>query len=816
MLVSLNWLKDFVNLPADTDGKTLGDLLTLKTAEVDNVIDEGESLKNIVIGQVMEIQKHPNADKLKLTKTSIGKETLQIVCGGENLKEGMYVAVACLGAKVKWHGEGEPVVMEKAVIRGVESYGMICASVEIGLNNPNEGPHDILDLSALKPEVGTPIKDVLHKDDIILEFDNKSLTHRPDLWGHIGIAREIAAITNNKFKPLKVDIKTLPTGRQVPEAGESVDVKVKNKELCPRYCGLIINNIKVGPSPDWLAKRLRATGHGIHNNIVDVTNYIMTELGQPLHAFDKALIKDGIIVRPAKKNEKIRTLDSKEYNLDETMLVIADREKPVAVAGIMGGEHSGINESTTSIILESANFKASSVRKTSVKLGLRTDSVQRFEKALDPLLAEEAIKRAAEIILKICPEASIAGPITDVQKFNKKPVKVTMDTQKAKSKIGADISTQEMKKILESLEFKVTEKGRKTKTFVVQIPSFRATKDVLSEDDLIEEIARIYGYENIAPSLPHLPAKLPLENTERTKKHRARELFSYGLGFDEVYNYSFYGLTDVKKSLLTESHHLKLQNSLSEEQTHMRTSLVPNLLKNLQENVKYFNEVRLYEIGHTYLEIGEYFPLEEKKICGIILTKGKSDKIFYEAKGCVESFIQKFDLSNISQASCAKNTPYAHPVKSLTFLDHNGKSLATCFMLHPTVQKNYDLDKYSIALFEINFTEALKLEPSKKSYKHLPKFPSITFDISVMVDKNTEVKKIETAIKNTEKELISNVKLFDIYEGENIEPDKKAMAFKITLQSQDRTLTDTEMSEAQAKIFASLKSLGGTIRGMNK
>jgi phenylalanyl-tRNA synthetase beta chain len=711
-----------------------------------------------------------------------------------------------LGAKVKWHGEGEPVVMEKAEIRGVESYGMICASVELGLNNPDEGPHDILDLSALKPEVGAEIKDVLKKDDIIFEFDNKSLTHRPDLWGHIGIAREISAITNSKFKPLKVDVK-------IPETGESIDVKVKDKTLCPRYCGLIFNNIKVEKSPDWLTRRLKATGHGIHNNIVDITNYVMMELGQPLHAFDKALIKDGIIVRPAKKNEKIKTLDSKEYNLDETMLVIADHEKPVAVAGIIGGEHSGINENTTSIILESANFNSSSVRRTSTKLGIRTDSVQRFEKGLDPLLAETAIKRAAQLILQICPEAQIAGAITDIQKFNKKPLKITLDLEKAKSKIGAEISAQEMKKILESLEFKVTEKGRKIKTFIVEVPTFRATKDILIEDDLIEEIARIYGYDNIAPILPNLPTKLPLENTERTKKHRARELFSYGLGFDEVYNYSFYGLTDIKKSLLAESHHLKLQNYLSEEQTHMVTSLAPNILKNLQENVKNFSEIKIYEIGHTYLEIGEFFPLEEKKICGAILIKGKSDKIFYEAKGCIEAFIQKFNLSHVAPAKGAKNTPYAHPAKSLTFIDHSGKSLATCFMLHPTVQKNYDLDKYSIAFFEINFTEALKLEETKNSYKHLPKFPSITFDISVAVDKNVEVATLESAIKNTEKDLINDVKLFDIYEGEKIAQDKKAVAFSVTLQALDRTLTDAEMAQTQSKIFTALENLGGEIRG---
>jgi phenylalanyl-tRNA synthetase beta chain len=810
MHISLSWIKDFVELPKNLDPKDLANMLTLKTAEVEGVTSEGENFEKMVIGQVIELKPHPNADKLKLAITSIGKETHQIVCGGINLKEGMYVAVALPGAKVKWHGEGEPVELKPTKIRGEESYGMICASNEIGLKNEKEGPQDICDLSSIKPIAGTPLSEIFKESDTVLEFDNKSLTHRPDLWGHYGIAREIASITGSKFKPLNPNPK-------IPNKGESVKVEIKDEKLCTRYCGLIINNIKVQDSPKWLKARLKATDHGIHNNIVDVTNYVMTELGQPMHAFDKNYIKKGIIVRRAKENEKIKTLDKKERKLDSETLVITDHEKPVAIAGIMGGENSEINLKTTSIILESATFNASSVRKSSVKLGVRTESVQRFEKSLDPNLAELAIKRAAELILEICPTAEIAGPITDIHKssqkeaFNLPQVKIDLDIKKACSKIGIEIPAKEVKKILESLEFEIKEK--KKDIFEVTVPSFRSSKDVLIEDDLIEEIARIYGYETIPTSLPNLPTKLPKENEERFKKHKARELFSFGLGYDEIYNYSFYGTKEIENCLMEEKGHLKLLNYLSEDQTHLRKSMTPNILKNLQNNIKYFDEIKVYEIGRTYADIDEYFPLEEKKLICATLKKGKTNDTFYEAKGSMNAFLNKFNIKGIKEVNGVTATPYASPSKSLTYMTPDGQSIAKLFMLHPMVLKNHELEGYSLSILVINLSTAFSLENPTRKYKHLPKFPEITIDISVLIEKTIEIKTLESAISKAEKHLIKEVSLFDIYEGVNIPKNKKAIAFKITLQSNDRTLTDEDMSKTQSAIFKNLEALGGEIRG---
>ena len=408
MYVSLDWLKDFVDIPEKTDPKLLGDEITLKTAEVESVENSGKGLEGVVVGEILEITKHPDADKLNLAKVDVGKkDPLQLIFGSMvKMEVGFKIPVAVAPTTLPTGAE-----IKKCKLRGETSEGMLCLDQELGLKS--EGVTiEFFDKSIKN---GTPFAEAMKMDDVILEFDNKSLTHRPDLWGHYGIAREIAAIKNTKFKKCEPKVK-------IPAKGEAVDVKIEDFDLCPRYCGLIINNIKVEESPEWMQKRLKATGHGTHNNIVDVTNYILTELGQPMHAFDKTFIKKGIVVRRAKKDEKITSLDDKERKLTTENLVIADHEKPVAVAGVIGGENSEINESTTSIILESANFNAGSIRRTSTQLGIRTDAVQRFEKSLDPHLAELAIKRAAELILEICPGAEIAGPITDTKKIDEKPL----------------------------------------------------------------------------------------------------------------------------------------------------------------------------------------------------------------------------------------------------------------------------------------------------------------------------------------------------------------------------------------------------------
>lgn len=795
MYISLDWLKEFIDLPKNLDPKDLAEELTIKTAEVDNVKTEGEGLESVVVGELIKIDKHPNADKLNIAKVDIGKkEPIQLIFGQMvKMKVGNKVPVAIAPTTLP-----TGMKINKANLRGVTSEGMLCLDQELGFKK--EGA-DIQYFPNTKP--GTPLAEALKLSDTIFEFDNKSLTHRPDLWGHYGIAREVAAITGAKLKPLVQNPK-------IPEKGESIKVEVKFPKLCPRFCALVITGIKVEDSPEWLKNRLISTGHGTHNNIVDVTNYVMAEIGQPMHAFDKNLIKGGLIIRMANPGEPLLTLDGKDRKLTEEMGVVADQEGATGVAGIIGGHKSEIKNTTTTIILEAANWHPTILRRASIELGVRTDAVQRFEKGLDPALTEIAIKRAAEIILKICPDAKIAGPMTDIRNYEEKEIIVDFNIENARTKIGVNLSADEMKKHLEKLEFKVIKKDKKT--FKVIVPGFRATKDINIEDDLIEEVARMYGYENIPETLPTLPAKLPIENTVRFKKHRAREILSYGLGFSEVYNYSFYSKTDFEKCLMQEEGHIKLLNHLSEDQTHLRMSLVPNILKNLTENIKYFNEVKIYEIGRTYKEIGQYFPLEEKKICGAILKKGTSDEIFYEAKGAIETLFKKFNIPKLHTAKEVKK-PYAHPGKALSYLENNGKTLGEVYMLHPNVMNNFEFKKCNVAIFTVNFSELMNLEAEPKKYQQIPRFPSIIIDVSVVVDKNIEIKTLETAIYEADKNLIVSVELFDLYEGENIEKGKKAVAFQITLQTLDRTLTDEDMAGVQKKIFLNLEKRGGIIRG---
>lgn len=813
MLISLSWLKDFVDIPKNLDPKILADELTLKTAEVEQVINEGDQFANMVTGKVVELKKHPDADKLKVAMVDIGeKAPVQIVCGGANLENDIYVVVTKPGSYVRWHGQGDLVEVKKVKIRGVESIGMIAASCEIGLNNPQEGPEDIWNLSPKKPKPGTPLAEFLEKSEIVFEFDNKALTHRPDLWGHYGIAREVAAVTGKKLKPYAPQV-------AIPKQGEETKVEVRDFEYCPRFCTLVINNVTIQDSPDWLKARLKSTGHGVHNNIVDVTNYVMSELGHPMHAFDKNLIHGGFIIRPAEKGEKLITLDGKERELSPEMVVVADHKAAIGLGGIMGGQNSEIKSTTKDIILEAANWHPSRLRRTAAKLNIRTDAVQRFEKALDPTLAETAVLKAAQLILEMCPKAKIAGPITDIKDpdrpelFEKYPRKITLDPQKACSKIGIEISAEKMTEILESLEFKVSTTKAKSSQIAVEIPSHRATKDITIEDDLIEEIARIHGYENIPTTLPALPIRLPQDNTERYKKHRLRQLLSYGLGFDEVMNHSFYSKEDFEKCLISEEGHLKIENYLSQDQTHLRTTMSPNLLKNIRLNIRDFDNFKLYEIGHTYKEIGEYFPLEEKRVTGMVVKKGKTDSVFYEAKGALETIFEKFNLKHIKTVKGVKNKSYAHPTKAISAIDQNAQTIGLCFTLHPLVAKNLDLENYSIAIFSVNLSEAFKIETGFRKFTPIPRFPSIVIDVSVLVDKHMEIETIQNAILDADRELIRSAKLFDIYEGEKIDAGKKAVAFSITLQVEDRTLTDQEMESAQNKVFKNLEKIGGVIRG---
>lgn len=817
MKISLNWIKKFVDVPAKYSAKELAELLTLRTCEVEGFEDEKVKFANMVIGKVIKLRPHPNADKLRLADTDIGERTVKIVCGGQNLAEGMTVAVALPGAVVNWHGAGETVELKETKIRGEESFGMICAGEEIGL--PSSPPTYIADMIELwakmgiKPsKTGTPLAENLNLNDIVFEIDNKSLTHRPDLWGHFGLAREFAAILGKELKPLAPKI-------IFPKSGEKVKVELTKPNIASRFLSAIITGVKIEESPEWMKRQLEAIGVKPINNIVDVTNFVMHELGAPMHAFDRKIIKtDKLVIRFAKNGETIETLDHKKRVLTQEDALVTNGEKALAVAGIIGGLESEITPQTTEIVLEMATWNPVMIRKTSSRLGLRTDAAQRFEKSLDPVVSEIAFKRACELILEICKGAKLIGPLTDVYPQKYKPVSVTLDCAKAIKKIGSEIKESEIAAHLASLGFGV--KKAKKGTLKVTVPSWRATKDINIEDDLVEEIARMHGYEKIKPILPTLPIRLPRENRERNLKHFARQILSFGLGFDEIFTYSFYGAEEIKKCLLPRELHIGIENPLTEDQTHMRVSLLPNMLKAIKENLKWEKEFKIYEIGRSYIKQNDYFPLEEKFICGIVIRPENDKEIFYDALGAVQNFLGKFGAKDFQvEKANGKNTPpYSHPSKC-AIIKYRGKEIAIVYEIHPQVLKNFSIENAGAksavcASFEINFTRLVSAGQTEPTYKPLPRFPGIEIDISVLADKKTEARQILELIKRADNALISNISLVDIFSGKSLGEGKKSFTFRVLLQSPDRTLTDSEMKQIQEKIFSLLQKAGFAIRGL--
>lgn len=808
MKISLKWLSKFVEIPKDISPQKIAELFTIHTAEVEGVIEEGKEFENMVVGKVLKVKPHPNADKLRIAETDIGEKTVQIVCGGINLKENMSVAIALPGARVKWHGQGNLITLEQTKIRGEESFGMICAGEEIGL--PPGAEHEILDFSCyataklLKP--GTSLAEALGKNDTILEIDNKSLTHRPDLWGHYGIAREMSAIFQTKLKPYEKAVK-LSKNEDFTDK-KLVKIEIENPEICRRFTACVVTGIKIEESPDWLKRDLIAVNVKPINNVVDVTNHLMLGLGQPMHAFDKKIVGDHLIVKYAKEGEKFETLDHKSRILNREDIIITNSEETLALAGIMGGKKSEIGNETTEIIFEAATWNPQLIRRTSTRHTLRTDAVQRFEKSLDPLMTETAIRRACGLLKQICPSAKIASALIDIKNFEEKKITVEVNIKKIQKKIGAEIPPIEMVKILKRLQFKAKKSGKNIK---VEIPSFRATKDISIQDDITEEIARIYGYEKIETKLPSLPVRLPHKNHGREKKNKARDILSLGLGFTEIYNYSFYSKRDFENAFLPKERHLQLKNYLSTDQTHLRTSLIPNLLKNINQNLRFFDTFKIYEIGHTYTEMYEYFPLEEKWIAAAIITNEKNS--FDQAKGALETFLEKFSTKKY-QTRTGKGfyPPYAHPKKFLACEFEEGNEFARIFEIHPIVAKNFDIEKTKITIFEINFTKLANKGTEEKKYQPITQFPGISIDISVVIDRKKPIDEIQHAMNVSE--LIEKIELFDLYEGKNIEQGKKAVAFKILLQAKDRTLTNEEMTRVQKKIFESLQNAGGMIRGL--
>ncbi len=808
MLVSLNWLKEFVDLPENLSPSEIGQALTMSTVEVEGIRSQGESFAQMVVGRVVELKDHPNADSLKIALTDIGSgEVVQIICGGTNLFVGMLVAVALPGAKVRWHGQGEPVILSDATIRGEKSFGMICASDEIGLGNLfPAAAKEILNLSATEAKPGTALQDVFGFNDVVIDIDNKSLTNRPDLWGHIGIARELAAIYQRPYKEIEL-------GKLEKKSDQKIKIKIKASNDCSRYLGVIVENIEVGPSPTWLKKRLQAVGQKSINNIVDLTNYVMFETGQPLHAFDlKNLSGQQIVVRKAVGGEKIVTLDDVELKLDEDTLIIADAKKPVALAGVMGGQNSSINQATTTVVFESACFNPVTIRKAERKYNLRTDSAVRFEKGIEPERAELAMQRILFLLKKIQPKASM-GEITDIYKQKSKRLEIKFELNFIQNRLGLNLAPEDIVNILERLGFIVKFKSKK---FTVIPPAYRCLADITIPEDIIEEVARIYGYDKFKPDLPVVKLSSSQQSILKQTEKNIKKLLSYGVGLYEVINYSFtnekikalgYDLTTM----------VSIKNSISSEYTHLRPSILPGLLANVAANERWQKDFGLYELGRIFAtdklsdfrrgdnQIGEL--IWQPYYLGGVFT-GKKDQVFFKAKGVVETICNFLKLSDWELVAGGSDVLASNEI---LYLKLNNNIIGKIFRVADEKLKYFDIGQ-AVGAWEIDFESLIKNLNTNNNYSSLPKYPAVIYDLAVVFPLSVKWSEVKKNILATSS-LVKEVSLFDIYVGEKIGLDKKSIAFTLNFLDTNKTLQMSEVEKEVEKILIKLKQqLQGVLR----
>lgn len=795
-LISYDWLKEYVDL-----GKIAPDefakRMSLSGPAVEKIIPQGADLERIVVGRVQEVRPHPNADKLRLAMVDIGKgeatSSVQIVCGGSNLKEDQWVAVALVGAKVRWHGEGDLIELQPAEIRGVKSEGMICAANEIGLFDAF--PHaerEILDLGiaipGMKMKAGTPIADVLGlSSDVVMDVEVTS--NRVDAMGMVGMAREASAILNRPFIWKKASSIPKPKGKGTP-----CPVTVNAKTLCPRYMAVRIDGIQVGPSPWWLKRRLMSAGLNSINNIVDITNFVMLELAQPMHAFDANMIQKGITVRMARQGEKIHALDGKDHELDDSMLVIADVAAPVAVAGIIGGQASGVASNTTSIILEAATFDSVSIRRTARALNIQTDAQLRFEKGLSVQAPPDALARAVELVLELA-GGTVSSSVVDVMAKRYTPQSFSISSDEIESLIGVPLPQKEMIGILRRLGFQVSTSGKKIKAVV---PWWR-DHDIELARDLVEEVARVYGYAAIPPVVPVGLAPRPIQ-PELFWEDRLRDI-SKGAGLIETYSYSFVSKELMQKAGYDPGMMLHIQNPLTVEYEVMRTTLLPSLLQAASDNREREVEMRLFEVANVYYPTGSGWkdlPAERAELGALFVGM---EEPWRHAKGYVEHLFESCGLKNISWRRLETDS-FWHPGRTVqAFID--GELIATLGAVSPAIAERFKLEK-PVALVDLAIKTLVERATIAKRYVSLSPFPPAKRDLAIVVDARTEYDDIARAIYGFDP-MIQSVEWFDTYMGKNLPSGKKSVAMHLTFSSPERTLESADVDRLMEGITLALK-----------
>ena len=805
MNTSLSWIKAYVP-DLNVTAQEYTDAMTLSGTKVEGYEELDADLDKIVIGQIDKIEKHPDADKLIVCQVNVGTETVQIVTGAPNVKEGDKVPVVLDGGRVA--GGHEPgsrveggVKIKKGKLRGVESFGMMCSIEELGSNKDMypESPEYGIYIFPEDAQVGESAVKALGLDDAVFEYEVTS--NRVDCFSVIGIAREAAATFRKSFVPPVVT----ETGNS-EDVNDYIKVSVKDAELCPRYCARVVKNIKIGPSPKWMQRRLASVGIRPINNLVDITNYVMEEYGQPMHAYDLDTIAGReIIVRRAAKDEKFVTLDGQERQMDDSVLMICDGEKSVGIAGIMGGENSMITDDVHTMLFEAACFDGTNIRKSSKKVGLRTDASGKFEKGLDPNNAEAAINRACQLVEELG-AGEVVGGIVDVYGKKKEPVRVPFDAEKINAILGTDISREEMLSYFKMLDLEYD-----AETNEVIAPTFR--HDLFRLADLAEEVARFYGYDNIPTTLPAGEATAGKLSFKLRIEEIARDIAEF-CGFSQGMSYSFESPKVFDKLLIPADSPLRntvgIMNPLGEDYSIMRTTSLNGMLTSLATNYNRRNKnVRLYELGNIYLP--KTLPLSELPEERMQFTLGMyGEGDFFSMKGVVEEFFDKVGLRGKESYDPNAGKPYLHPGRQANII-YNGETVGYLGEVHPEVADSYGIGTRAyVAVIDMPYI--VKMATFDRKYAGIARFPAVNRDISMVVPKHILAGQIEEVIEKKGGAYLESYGLFDLYEGSQIKEGFKSIAYSIVFRAKDKTLSDAEVTEAMDRILKALDGMGIELR----
>ena len=812
MKVSLNWIRDYVKLPADADLKKLAFDLTMSTVEVEDTVDLGAAFHDMVVGVINTIEQHPNADKLKICKTDIGGGRVEdIVCGGSNLREGMKVAVALPGSVCRWHGEGEPVEIKKSKLRGVESYGMICGAVEIGLENlfPSTEEAHILDLSEFDAPAGTPLADALDLNDIILEIDNKSMTNRPDLWGHYGIAREIAALYD-------LPMVEFPRFDRNVENTSGFHVTLEDAERCPRITGTQIENVSVKASPYWMQNRIWKVGMRPINALVDITNYVMLATGQPSHAYDSDHIAGHIIVRRAGEGEVLTLLNGKELPLSTDDLVIADDAGVVGLAGVMGGAKDSILSTTHRVILEIANFDAKGIRRTALRYDNRTEASARYEKAIDPERCDQALDLSMQLFRELYPEMQVTG-LVDQYPQHLKQAEIDVALSWLERRLGKRLPPEEIKHKMELLGYTITFSGD---NMHVVVPTWRSTGDVSIQADIMEEVARMYGYENFEAEPITTSFDGAINQLDKDLERHIKEYLAIRCGMQEVFNYPWMDEQFVNAVLQSTDGILYLSTPPSPAEKYIRSSLLPNLCKDVVKNERYYSEFAIFETAQVFRDENytspyderEKLPSQRKNVAGAFASAGKDvTALFRKAKGVIEMMPRYTHMEGFTFRQTEKPVWADNVVWLNIYLGE--EKVGDLALLAKKVSMACGIRNLNVMLFEIDQDSLKPFKSRTNTFTHMPEYPMTDYDISMLLDGEVQWKDVAQTIGGVKSELLHGAAFVDEYRGKQVPDGKKSMTVRLTIGAKDKTLTSTEIEEAASNVLKKLaKRFGAELR----